>query len=281
MTARLLLVCLAVGGTTACASHGSRPAAPVAAPRQVTLPVLLHGKPLTLHLAQPAVPADPRVLVLYASGDGGWFGTAVDMFHEIVGAGYLAVGFSSRAFLRIERPRGRALNPEQLALEYGQILDRAELGLGLPVSSTVVLTGWSRGAALAVLAGGEPLMAARARAVIAIGLSDGEDLAVDEAADDDGVAATGRTWPIQPYARIAALGPTPVAVIQSTHDQYLPAARGRALFGADTASRRFLAVEATNHRFSGGKTAFASAFREALRWVVSAPPATTAAQEIP
>ena len=125
MTARLLVVCLALNGATACATHRvrpaapARPAAPVAAPRELSVEVLLHGKPLTLHLAKPAAASDPSVLVLYASGDGGWFGTAVDMFQEIARAGYRHCGFSSRAFLRIERPRAGALNPGQLALEYG------------------------------------------------------------------------------------------------------------------------------------------------------------------
>lgn len=271
MTARVLVVGLALGSAIACATQRIGPATPVTAPREGSVEVLLHGKPLTLHLARPATASDPSVLVLYASGDGGWFGTAVDMFHEIARAGYATAGFSSRAFLRIERPRGRALNPGRLALEYGRILDRAGEGLGLTPPFSVVLTGWSRGAALAVLAGGEPPVSARARGVIAIGLGAGEDLAVDAAADDDGIAEPGRTWPIQPYCRIAALGATRVAVIQASHDQYLPAARGRALFGADTTWRRFLTVEATNHRFSNGKVPFAAALRDALAWVSAAP----------
>ena len=279
MTARVLAVCLALGGATACATHRAGPAAPVTAPREVSVEVLLHGRPLTLHLAKPAVASDPNVLVLYASGDGGWFGTAVDMFHEIARAGYATAGFSARAFLRIERPRGSALNPGRLALEYGRIIERAGEGLGLTPSFHVVLTGWSRGAALAVLASGEPPVAARTRGVIAIGLGDGEDLAVDAAADDDGAAEPGRTWPIQPYGRIAALGATRVAVIQASHDQYLSSARARALFGADTASRRFLTVEATNHRFSNGKVPFAAALRDALGWV-SAAPGTPTPQEV-
>src|SRR4029079_15327623 len=91
------------------------------------------------------------------------------------------------------------------------------------------------------------------------------------AADDDGEpsGATHR-WPFEPYRRIAGLGALPCAVIQSSHDQYLPAARGRALFGADTASRRFLTVEATNHRFSHGKVPFAAALGDALGGVAAA-----------
>ena len=280
MTARLLALCLALGGAVACATHRVRPAA-VAKPAESSVELLLHGKPLTLHLATPAAAPDPNVLVLYASGDGGWFGTAVDMFHEIGRAGFAAAGFSSRAFLRIDRPRNKTLDPQQLSTEYAEILNRAQKTLGLAASSKAVLTGWSRGAAFAVLASGETPMSARTLGVVAIGLSDGEDLVVGEADDDGGPAAPGRPWPFLPYSRIAGLGAVPVAVIQATHDQFLPAAGGRALFGADTASRRFIAIEAKNHRFSGGKTAFAAAFHEALHWAASAPPAVASLHEVP
>ena len=52
-----------------------------------------------LHLAVPAHPRAPDVLVLYASGDGGWFGAAVDMFRAVGDAGFYAVGLSSRTLL--------------------------------------------------------------------------------------------------------------------------------------------------------------------------------------
>ena len=90
--------------------------------REFSTTVLLHGKPLELHLAQPRTPATSHVVVIYASGDGGWFGTAVDMFHQIGQAGYFAVGFSSRSFLKIERPRGALVSAAQLTAEYAEII---------------------------------------------------------------------------------------------------------------------------------------------------------------
>ena len=72
--------------------------------------------------------------------------------------------------------------------------------------------------------------------------------------------------PFEPYARIAQLGDRPCAVIQATHDNYLPASRARALFGADTPTRHFYSVDANNHRFSGGRAAFDAALSDALRF---------------
>ena len=92
--------------------------------RTFTTSVVLHGKPLELHVSAPRTPRVPDVIVLYASGDGGWFGAAVDMFRQIAEAGYPVVGFSSRAFLRIERPRGALVTAAQLAAEYEKIARR-------------------------------------------------------------------------------------------------------------------------------------------------------------
>jgi hypothetical protein len=238
--------------------------------------VLLHGKPLELHVSAPRTPVAPGVIVLYASGDGGWFGSAVDMFRQIADAGYLAVGFSSRTFLRIERPRGSLVQAEQLAAEYEHIIAQARVALGLNETSRAVLTGWSRGAGFSAMVGSEPVMQDQILGVVAIGLPAGEDLAINSSEDDtdEGPASpTKRPWPFDTYARLARLGPLPCAVIQATHDDYLPASNARQRFGPDTPLRRFYAIEAKNHRFSGGKAAFNAAFVDAIHWIVFRPDA--------
>lgn len=240
--------------------------------REFTTTIQLHGKPLELHVTAPRTPVADGVVVLYASGDGGWFGAAVDMFRQIGRAGYFSVGFSSRAFLKIERPRGALVSTAQLADEYEQILAQARRVLGLDATTRAVLTGWSRGAAFSVLVASEPSPPNPVLGVIAIGLAEGEDLQVfgDEDETDNGRASPERRRrPFDTYGRIAHLGPLPCAVIQSTHDNYLPADTARQLFGPDTSVRRFYAVEAKNHRFSGGKAAFDAVFLEAMRWIVT------------
>jgi len=232
--------------------------------------ILLHGKPLELHLSVPRQTAGGGVLVLYASGDGGWFGAAVDMFRVIGGAGYYAVGFSARSFLKLDRPGGTALNTAQLAEEYEEILAHARSAMQLDAKTPAILTGWSRGAAFAILAGSEPVARADLRGIIAIGLSEGEDLQVngpEDETDQGSPAREHRPWPFKPYGRIAGLGALPCAVIQASQDNYLPASVARELFGPDTPVRRFYTVQARNHRFSGGKTAFANALLDAIQWI--------------
>ena len=239
-----------------------------------TTRVMLHGQPLELHLAVPDQPAADAPIVLYASGDGGWFGAAVDMFHQLARAGSPVVGFSSRSFLKIQRPHGGLVNAAQLAADYDAIVTHARAAFHLGDATRVVLTGWSRGAAFSVLAASEPAARGYLAGIIAIGLGAGEDLGAtsdDDATDDGELDDAGRNWRFDNYATIARLGPLACAVIQASHDSYLPAATARRLFGPDTDRRRLYAIDAKNHRFTGGKAAFDAALLDALRWIAAQP----------
>lgn len=263
---RLVLVCIVV--SSACAMATTAPAGRATAVHESVITTVLHNKPLELHLAAPTSPLRNDLLIIYASGDGGWFGSAVSQWRQFARAGVATVGFSSRAFLRIERPPGAALDAPRLATEYQQIVRDAKRAMGLPDAAQVVLTGWSRGAAFAVLVGSESAFGNTLAGVIAIGLADGEDLAIsDDDDDDDGSASTaGRRWRFDTYARLAELT-VPCAVIQATHDNYFPAANARQRFGPDTPTRHFYAVEAKNHRFSGGTDVFNASVLDALHWL--------------
>ena len=155
------------------------------------------------------------------------------------------------------------------------------MALGLGPTTRVVLTGWSRGAAFSVLVGSERLSQDDILGVIAIGLAEGEDLAINDAADDtdNSSGSRQRQWPFETYALISRLDALPCAVIQASHDVYLPAARARQLFGPDTPLRRLYAIEASNHRFSGGKAAFDMALLDALHWIAAS--ARVAADPMP
>jgi Bacterial virulence protein (VirJ) len=267
------LTALALVGSAACATLSRIDADPATAPRVFSTTVTLRGQAFDLHLVAPPRPRVPDVLVLYASGDGGWFGAAVDMFRTVGDAGFYAVGVNSRTFLHRKLPSGQPLTVAELAEDYRTIIDRASAALDLPPGRRVVLTGWSRGASLAVLAGSARHAPPNLAGVIAIGLAADENLAVssdtdDDPAEDKALARDGSS--LDMYSLIAQVAPGRSAVIQATGDHYLRAARARELFGADTELRRFYAVTAKNHRFGGGAAAFVAALRSALDWVVGA-----------
>jgi hypothetical protein len=265
-----LILLAIVAGNGACAVATAPPSVhATSADRESVATTSIHGKRLDLHIAMPTALIHRDLLVVYASGDGGWFGTAVDQWRQIARAGYPTAGFSSRSFLRIERPAGATLTSAGLANEYELIVHDAQQAMGLPNPPHVILAGWSRGAAFSVLAGTEPAFRDTLSGVVAIGLAEGEDLAIDGDGDDtdDGNAASSeRRWPFDTYARLLQL-PARCAVIQATHDNYFPAADARRRFGPDTATRHFYQIEAKNHRFSGGTPAFNSALIDALNWL--------------
>jgi dienelactone hydrolase len=265
----LCLAAVALAGSAGCAGFTRVERDPASAPRIFATTATLRNQPFDLHLAAPPHPRSADVLVLYASGDGGWFGAAVDMFRAVGEAGFYAVGFSTRTLLHRKLPTGQLTAADELAEDYQVILERASAELNLPAQHRVVLTGWSRGASLAVLVGGARQAPSNLAGVIAIGLTADENLAVSSETDDDpaGTAAVRDTSSLDMYALISQLTPRRCAVIQATGDRYLPASRARELFGSDTDLRRFYQVAAKNHRFGGGAEGFVTALRSALQWV--------------
>lgn len=238
----------------------------------------LHGQSLDLHLIRPLHPVAPDVLVLYATGAGGWYPAAKDMFGTIGAFGYPVVGVSSRTLMSIES-RGQVATTSQLADDYQGILTRARSALGLSPSAPAVLTGWSRGAAFAVLVGAEKPARADILGVIAIGLAAAEELTVADDTDEEPApssppASSGRQRAeVDTYAQIPKIAPRRVAIIQATNDGYLTAAEARNRFGPDSPIKRFFTVTAGNHRFKGGEEAFRESLRRALDWVVAGSPA--------
>jgi hypothetical protein len=269
--------------------------------RQRSIAVDVHGGRLTLHLASAAsasasatateMPASAsHPLVLYASGDGGWFGAAVGMFHTIAASGYPTVGIDSKELMHLEQRKFKPLGVAQVADAYQQIIDAARAALQLPPDTPVVLTGWSRGAALGVLAAGRIDPRAHIVGIVAIGLAADEHLDIETDTDDDpdpgtaGAAAAGaagqpasasadaraRTIPLYPL--IPKLAPRRIVILQATGDKYLPAARARALLGPDTATTKLVEIAAHNHRFGGDEGRFAPALADAVRWASPAAP---------
>ena len=249
---------------------GGEPAA-----REFTAHVALHGAMLTLHLADPRT-ARARALpvVLYASGDGGWFGAAVGMFRTIAAGGYPAVGFSTRSLLKIEQAGHSPLSGNQIAESYRAILEAGRRALALPPDAPAVLSGWSRGASLAVLAAAEPEIDGAITGVVAVGLPRDERLDVEpgddgDPSDTEATVSSGRHGAAREllmYPLLARIAPRRCAVIQASGDRYLPADQAQALFGDNSDLKHFFTVPANNHRFGGGRDALRQALLEALAW---------------
>lgn len=215
---------------------------------ETVLTILLHGHALRLHLVNGG---DPRPLVVYATGDGGWHRKDVDLFEHIARLGLPVAGFDARDY--VTHLGAPTLTAADLASDYARIIDRAKGGLHLAAERPVVLLGVSRGAGLAVVAAREGRLGAPLAGVVAIALTAEEEFVSGEPA---------------PYEYLPHLGDVPVAVVQSTRDGYLPSDAARALFGPDTPYRWFQPVQSRNHSFGGARPQLYDAVRRAFTWLL-------------
>jgi hypothetical protein len=277
--AAVLAVLFSAALSGGCSAALSTKVSPPNAVREFSAHVSVHDEALKLHLASPQTPLSASTpLVLYASGDGGWFGAAAGMFHTIASTGLPTVGFSTKAFMRIEHRWSRPLSVSHVIDGYERIIDAARAQLGLSPDAPVVLTGWSRGASLGVLVASSREADPGVVGLVAVGLAADEQLDIRGGSDDDAgedikepaVANADRSVrSIAMYPLLLRIAPRRVVVIQASGDGYLPAARARELFGPDSSMRRLVAIDAHNHRFSGGELTFAAALVEAVGWVKS------------
>jgi pimeloyl-ACP methyl ester carboxylesterase len=256
------------------------PTTPEASAPALGTVMLPHGHPLALHLASAGPSATNtstlRPLVVFATGDGGWRGVDVSIFHKLAAWGYPAVGFSSPEYVKYLPGENETTTPFQLAVDYAAIVDKAQAALGLPETTPVVIVGVSRGAGLAVVAAGQRALRDRLAGVIAIALTREEEH-VRWFRRGSGTPKGERVRVmLDLYEYLPQLGPVPISVIQSTRDSYLPAEEARELFGEDTDRRRLHAIVARNHSFSGATETLYETVQRSLEWLDQIPAAIVA-----
>jgi fermentation-respiration switch protein FrsA (DUF1100 family) len=66
---------------------------------------------------------------------------------------------------------------------------------------------------------------------------------------------------------VAAVAPLPLALVQSTHDEFVPLADTQRILARASSPKRLWIVEATNHRFSNNLPEFDARLLEAIEWV--------------
>ncbi len=258
-TAAVLIVLAAAAG--GCARRIVAPGTP--AWIQSDTAVALHGHALKLHLSTPVPPVTGPLLV-YATGDAGWFRKDRELFDHVAGSGFPAVGFSSREYLRHLGSGVDVIGGGVLVSDYAAVIGAALRSLGLPSGTPAVLVGKSRGAGLAVAAASESSwFRRRLKGIIAIGLTREEEY------------VRSRFWRRPPqrevldtYAALTAIRRLPVSVIQSTRDEYVTAGEARVLMGGDTAERHLRPVDSQDHNFGGARDAMYDTMRRELRWIV-------------
>jgi pimeloyl-ACP methyl ester carboxylesterase len=248
-------------GLSACAAHPAP-----AVPDQF---VSLNNHALRLHFANANASA-ARPLLVYATGDGGMHRKDLDTYRHLAALGDPIVGFDARDYVKHLGKDSATTTPERLADDYSQMVARARQALRLDAHCGVVLVGVSRGAGLAVVAAGR--LRDAITGVVAVALTREEEY-----------VRWYRHLPlahephppvmVDVYDYLAQLRDLPIAVVQSTHDKYLPAAEARQQFGPDNSYRWLQPIDAANHNFSGARSQMFAAIQSALNWVTTRPSA--------
>ena len=125
--------------------------------------------------------------------------------------------------------------------------------MGIPATTSVVLSGFSRGAALAVIAAGDSRLGPSLVGVLAMGLDDVEEHVLAHGEGGRTPAATKREV-VRSYEYLKGLDALPLSVIQSTRDRFLGASQARRLFGEDSELHKLHAITAESHTFSGARS---------------------------
>jgi dienelactone hydrolase len=231
--------------------------------------VTLRGQPQDVYF-YPAGGGSGRAAgtVLYLPGDGGWRGFAIEMVKSMASFGYDAYAWDSKQYLESFTDGRGALKETDVMADFRFMTQWINQGK----RDRVIVSGWSEGAGLALLAAASSDNKSTVRGLVAIGLPEYGILGWKLA---DNLTYLTKKAPSEPQfstlPQMPKVAPLPLAMIYSTHDEYVPQERAKKLFDAASQPKRFFLVDARDHHYAGNQAEFFKALREALAWIQSTP----------
>jgi fermentation-respiration switch protein FrsA (DUF1100 family) len=247
----------------ACLTLSMTIAVPTAGSTQTTTRLDLRGKSQTLHLYGPK----GGTPVVVSSGDGGWVHLGPQVAETLAARGYFVVGFDTKAYLSGFTAGTRTLDAADEPGDYHTLAEYAAQGGS---HAKPVLIGVSEGAALSVLAATDPRTRESIAGVIALGLGDRNELGWRW---QDAMIYITHGVPDEPTFSVLRVidqvAPLALAIIQSTHDEFVPLTMAQAIFERAREPKRQWLIDARDHRFSGATPEFNTSVFEALSWITT------------
>lgn len=237
------------------------------APVRLSIDLRLDVDRLELHLSRPCVIDGSHPLVLFATGDGGWRGKDKDAFEHLTEWGYPVAGFSAPKYLTHITRHTHATTPADVARDYARIIAAAKERLGLAPGTQTILLGVSRGSGLAVAAAGEADLLPPLAGVVAVALTREEEYVQRPKRRRNAPRADPEMVMLDNYEYLPRLRDVPLSIIQSTHDDYLPAEEARRLLGPNTAMHQLHPIASKNHSFTDARTPLYAQMQASLYWV--------------
>lgn len=227
---------------------------------QVVQRLSIRGHEQLLRVYGPA--SGPPVIV--SSGDGGWIHLGPHVAELLAARGFFVVGFDVKAYLAGFTAETATLRRADEPGDYKTLAAFASASTG----RKAVLVGVSEGAGLSVLAATDPQTKAVIAGVVGVGLPDLNELGWRW--KDSLIYLTHRV-PNEPTfsatTTVAAVAPLPLALVQSTHDEFVPLADTQRIFEHALAPKQLWTVEADSHRFSNNLPGFDATLMEAIEWI--------------
>jgi len=265
---RIAAAAAALALTAAGCSHAIPPLDPSAPVRMETELLFEDGDSLALHLSRPCDVDAMHPLIIYATGDGGWRGKDRDAFEEMTAWGYPIAGFSSPNYLRHVVRHTHQTTPADVARDYARVIDLARTRMAIAGDAPAILVGVSRGSGLAVAAAGEASLQPELAGIVAVALTREEEYVHRLKRRRGAPLAAPELVMLDNYEYLPRLRNLPLSIIQSTHDDYLPAEEARRLLGPDSALRQLHPISSKNHSFTDARAALYSELRSSIAWVV-------------
>ena len=205
----------------------------------------------------------PARKILFAPGDGGWRGFAIQIASGLAAQGNDVYALDTKHYLASFTHGPQHLTTLAVMRDFHELAARMQA----QPNETISLVGWSTGGGLVVLAGANGDKALY-NGLIAISL--GKTNLLGWRCWDNLTYLTGKlphepTYPTETYLRQTA--PLPVFIIQSSHDQFIPNKDAEELFVQLKPPKRFRLIHAHDHSFNGARPEFFATLQRGLAWL--------------
>ncbi|HVZ59869.1 MAG TPA: AcvB/VirJ family lysyl-phosphatidylglycerol hydrolase [Terriglobales bacterium] len=201
--------------------------------------------------------------VLYLPGDGGWHGLAIKMADTMASWGYDVYGVDTRRYL-MSLGGNSPLADKDIAGDLRQLMEFSNGGS----HAKFAVTGWSEGAGLCLVLAASPESQAKVRGVIGIGVPEKNIRALKWS---DLLAQIRKVTPDEPVFEsadyVGRISPIPLAMIQSTGDEYASVETSQRIFLKARDPKKFTLIDADNHHFDRNQDQLFEKIREALQWI--------------
>lgn len=233
----------------------------IQAPQRVDI----RGRAQTLQLYGPRT-GEP---IIVSSGDGGWIHLGPHIAALLASRGFFVVGFDVKAYLASFTAGKVTLDPAMEPGDYAALVEFARRATG----KKPMLIGVSEGAGLSLLAATDARMKTLVTGIVCVGMPDVNELGWRW--QDSAIYFTHKV-PNEPTFSTAAIaanvGPLPLAIIQSTTDEFVPLRDVQRIVGNAGEPKRLWMVTASDHRFSDNRAEFGARLLEAIDWVTQHAP---------